>query len=310
MNDYGNTLLRFFRGAREEALIVAPFMRADPLDRLLDAVDPGVHTQVVCRWEIRDLLAGVSELGCLDVAKAHGVPLFLRPQLHAKLFVADHQCLVGSANVTGSGLGWSSANNLELLVEAPRSDSAVANFERTVFASAVEATETHRRRLEAVVAIKGRDLPEVVGPVLSGGSGHPLPGWFPRIMNPEQLFDLYCGNSNRIDHTVLPSMHQELKQIHVPEGLTKSEFRDWVAASVSQTHVISWLLQEIAAQRDVTDKRLDAFLERLDMRPSGSTSNEMIRCLGRWMSYFFGSDFRVVQESLKIVKLGADVPVP
>ena len=74
------------------------------------------------RWRLADLLAGVADLGVYDAAVAKGAHLYLRYDLHAKLFVADDRCLVGSANVTDTALGWRSPENLELLVTVLRSE--------------------------------------------------------------------------------------------------------------------------------------------------------------------------------------------
>ena len=67
-------------------LIVAPFIRSQALARLLDSIPDGAETIIVTRWRIGDLLAGASDLGVYDLAEAKRIPLFLRPDLHAKLF--------------------------------------------------------------------------------------------------------------------------------------------------------------------------------------------------------------------------------
>ena len=56
------------------------------------------------RWLPREIAAGVSDPEILDVLEERGnFTLTLVDNLHAKIYVADENCLVGSSNVTLSG---------------------------------------------------------------------------------------------------------------------------------------------------------------------------------------------------------------
>ena len=140
MRVLGDEIVSLIVGGGSSVLIVAPFMRSGALRRLLDCIPVGVETVVVTRWRIEDLLAGASDLGVYELAEVKGVPVFLRPDLHAKFFAVDDRCLVVSANVTDTALGWRKNTNLELLIPADRADEPVVEFEKQLFDGTVRAT--------------------------------------------------------------------------------------------------------------------------------------------------------------------------
>ena len=171
---------RFFASPNRTVLIVAPFMRSGALTRLLDSIPDGTDIQVVTRWRPADLLSGASDLGVYDLAESRAAPLYLRHELHAKLFAADDMCLIGSANVTDTGLGWRSPANLELLVPIARTADHIVEFEAALLAGALRATAEHRDRLEELIE-KLRGLPVLIPGREDDGSTMGLlpPSWVP-----------------------------------------------------------------------------------------------------------------------------------
>ena len=108
--------------------------------------------QIITRWRAKEIAAGVSDLDVLQVA--HDRPnteLALLDDLHAKLYLADEQCLVGSANLTGSALGWSNRSNIEILIPARQIDAEVA-FLLERLRAATPATTDIRSEVEAAAA--------------------------------------------------------------------------------------------------------------------------------------------------------------
>ena len=76
---------------------------------------------VVTRWRPAEIAAGLSDLEVFDIANERPrTEVRLSHSLHAKLYVADDRCLVGSANLTAAALGWRQDSNLEILIPAER----------------------------------------------------------------------------------------------------------------------------------------------------------------------------------------------
>lgn len=86
--------------------IISPFARAEPVVRLLSGNPPETRAAVMCRWSASDLASGIADLELFPALQDLGIPLFIHPEIHLKLYVfADRYALQGSGNATGSGLG-------------------------------------------------------------------------------------------------------------------------------------------------------------------------------------------------------------
>ena len=139
----GERIRTLFRQA-SHAAIIAPFIKTDALRSLLDVIPAQAAVRCVTRWLPAEIAAGVSDLEVLDVLEERAAhELLLVDRLHAKLYIADNQCLAGSANVTLSGLGETTdAGNIEILVEADLEDPAVAAALRSIESNAIPATRS------------------------------------------------------------------------------------------------------------------------------------------------------------------------
>ena len=95
--------LTAFCSASEELIIFAPYVKLDPLKRLLESV-PHCRS-VLVRWEPRDLLTGVSDLEVYEFCLTKGVALYRNPRLHLKAFVDSYRsAIIGSANISSRAL--------------------------------------------------------------------------------------------------------------------------------------------------------------------------------------------------------------
>ena len=104
----GGVIEEVLSSAERDVLIVAPFIQGSALSRLLERIPREIEKTIVTRWRPADVVSGVSDLAVYDIAEEAGVGLFLRYDLHAKLFCGDDDCVVGSANVSGAAfwLAW------------------------------------------------------------------------------------------------------------------------------------------------------------------------------------------------------------
>jgi hypothetical protein len=127
--------------ARREVVLIAPFIKEAVIRRLLEGVAPEVQLQVVTRWRLDEIVAGVSDLGVWPVVRDHGGRLLLLGNLHAKVYLADGAALVGSANLTSAALVGPDRGNLETLISTDRSHPTVVGIEAYIKARSTEATE-------------------------------------------------------------------------------------------------------------------------------------------------------------------------
>ena len=94
----GERLKALLAPAQRRVVLCAPFMQARVVETLLSVVADDVMVRIVTRWRAVEVATGVSDLGVFEVANRRPrTELLLLNDLHAKLFVADERCLVGSS---------------------------------------------------------------------------------------------------------------------------------------------------------------------------------------------------------------------
>ena len=300
MTVLGENVISVLETAGRDALIVAPFVRAKALDKLLSCIPAGTQITVVTRWRPTDLLMGVADLGVYDLTVSKGAKLYLRYDLHAKLFAADDRCLVGSANVTDTALGWRSPENLELLVTVQRSEPQVARFEEWLMRGAISATVALRDRL-ATFLDKCRNGQLLVPEFELEELGQLQPDWIPRIRNPEELFSAYIGSVD-VGRAALQEMREDLNQMGATPGMNEPIFREWVAAAISQTPLIQTVISQIEQKGEVTESDVAAFLREFSIDASVFRPREVLENLERWLSCFFPAQYETARESIKLIR--------
>lgn len=300
MSALGKDVQSLLESAKHDALVVAPFMRSEALARLFAYVPAGTQTRVVTRWRLPDLLAGVADLGIYDLVITKGAHLYLRYDLHAKLFAADDQCLVGSANVTETALGWRSPENLELLVTVSRSEPEVVHFEKRLFKGAVRASEALRDRL-ATFLESHRGFKHTVSGLEPEVTTQLQPDWIPRVRNPEELFSVYNGSTD-VGRVALRAMRADLRKMSIVPGMNEHLFREWVAAAISQTPLIQCVVHHIEHKGEMNESDIITFLREFEISPKTVRPREILENLERWLTCFFPAQYQTARESIKLIR--------
>ena len=298
----GDELVAMFREARKQVLVVAPFIKSTPLSRLLDCIQANVDITVVTRWRPMDLLVGASDLGVYDITESRNIPLYLRNDLHAKMYAADEECLVGSANVTMTGLGWKIPANLEILTYSKRTLANIVAFEETLFSRTTRATAAQRDRLQIL-------LDELEGmPILreprtdSRLRRNPLPlSWFPRVRNPEELYLVYRGDRD-MSQRALQIMEDELGRIELIPGMSEDAFNAWVGAAIATTPLVEGVIRVIDSEGHLTEKTFEDILETIGILTGEYHPRQLLEILQRWLTYFLPGQYETVQHSVKLIR--------
>ena len=295
-------IIALLSSARNSALIVAPFVRSESLSRLLDSVPGNTETVVVTRWRPADLIAGVSDLNIYDVAEKRAVQLYLRNDLHAKLFAADDKCLVGSVNVTHTALGWRKPSNFELLAPVSRTASHIVEFENTLLSGAVRATAALRDCLVELLESLSV-LPVVVSKRQNEDTTVGLlpPSWVPRIRNPDELYAVYHGNRD-VSRSAFQTMQEELTQLGTVPGMDEEEFRAWVAATIVQTPVVVGVIERIDREGQLTEDGLSNLIAEIGANTKEYQPRNALEIFERWLTYFLPAQYETARDSIKLIK--------
>ena len=297
----GDEVLRLIQTATRRVTIVAPFIKVDALERLINDLPADVELVVVTRWRVADLVAGVSDLGVYDVVSRCGGTLYTRTDLHAKLFVADDQCLVGSANVTLAGLGWAEDSNLELLTIVRCDDPQVIAFKEELFGGVIPVFEWQRAMLDELVSRIA------VGPTHTGDSvdGVDLDmrwtDWVPRAMNPEDLFSVYSDTDSDVGRMTQDLLAKEIKRLGVVPGLDADGFRTWVQGAMIQSRLVMAVVARIEESGKLTEVDMERLLVRHESA-AGLDAREVLEALQRWLTHFLPDQYQTAPDSIKLIR--------
>lgn len=312
----GTTLERLCREARRDILLVAPFAKQDVVARLLESVPPNVTVRCVTRWRLEEIVAGVSDIGVWQLLRNRPYSsMWLRLDLHAKYYRVDERCLIGSANLTSTALGWAPQPNLELLIPLEADHEALNGFEPTMLAGCVQVDDALFAQVaEAVRLIEQQDG---IAPV-SGSStlaeahaDHVLPSpsvdaWLPTLRNPGDLYLVYSGGADRLSAASRAAADFDLQALPVSPRLSRSSFEACVGALLLQKPVIK-AVDDFA----ITPRRFGAVRALLQRLPCGNQAGfdaaRSWQTLMRWMLEFLPNRYGVTVPNHSEVFFRSDV---
>lgn len=218
----GEDVKTLFKSA-SSVIVIAPFITKAGLLPLIGVLEPGCRLDVVTRWEPLEIRAGVSDPMIIDDVEATGGEVRLLPRLHAKVYLAGETALVGSANPTGPGLGFTTPANIETLVVAAANDDALVRLFAIIEATSSRADLALAKRLVDYAAT----LPEVRQLASADDLGGAA-DWIPRTTVPSRVVECYQGSIDRDDY------HADLVAINAPPGLPVEAFRTYVGLALQQ----------------------------------------------------------------------------
>ena len=218
----GDELIHLFSGA-DHLIIAAPYVKADALNKVLSEVSPDVSLICITRWNLQDVILGVSDIECRTIVRRLGGSFRLHPSLHAKYYRIDDLVLVGSANLTSSALGWSAHPNLEILCRAGN-DFDVGIFQQRLLKDSREISDQEFLRWEEIVNAGARSDSLVTG-------GQPfLDGWRPATREPQHMELVYQGREEEIASLdEQRAAQQDIQALLIPSGLTDDQVRALVS---------------------------------------------------------------------------------
>lgn len=251
-----------FARARERVILVSAYLGATTLGQVLDSVPASVPSVTVfTRWDIQDVATGATDWRAWDIARDRGVPLYACPKLHAKMYIADDEALVGSANATASGLGHGGPGNIELLMATATSQPDVSHILATIERGSVEASPIGADAID--------DAENAAGLV---------PIWVPEV-GPEALLDVVLGRAPATDAT---------RRMFAVLGISQENGSEVALRTIVRSTTAFRVVGEEFNTRAVsmTTKDLQELLvRRVDSR-CGNLSSEQLVLLVQWLGRF------------------------
>ena len=216
----GDKLLRYCVG-KQNLFIVAPYIKANALHRVLDAASTIESLVCVTRWHPHDLATGVSDVECRTIVRERGGAFLIHPSLHAKYYRMNDVALVGSANLTYSGMGWAIQPNLEILIKASN-DFDLKAFQQELLKAAREITEEEFLIWEAV------SKSHIEESVLTDVGQTRLHTWRPNTRDLRNLELAYLSQDEKIaSFDELRTAWRDIQAMQIPPGLNSEQIRSW-----------------------------------------------------------------------------------
>lgn len=98
-----------------DVIIISAFVKLDALMYIDRLIPKSVTSKtLLVRFRSEDIISGSTDMGIFDFCKENNWRIFVNFDLHSKILVFDRQrVIIGSANITSSGLGLDKNQNIE-----------------------------------------------------------------------------------------------------------------------------------------------------------------------------------------------------
>ncbi|MGI5205823.1 phospholipase D family protein [Spirillospora sp. CA-108201] len=268
-------------GASERVILVAPFIKKDVFEAALEAVPSSVEdVRCVTRWSVAEVAAGVSDPEIAEIAAADGRSrIDLCHNLHAKLYIADNHCLVGSANLTAKAVGRNPAANVELLLRVGTEHPEVQRTLDLIATSCVRASVSLAQQIRAQADLMRRD--EDAPQVLVAGQASIPQEWLPETRNPERLYNVYRGLHRNIGRDVLAGVVRDLAHLDISPGLPEPAFAEAVLAGLRSISLTRQLFE--IGRLNLEEVKAELVDER---SMSSEQAQRAVETLAQWLNYF------------------------
>ena len=220
-------ILEHCRGAAN-VTIAAPYIKAGNLIGLLQDIGPQAAVQCITRWTPQDIRAAASDINCRTIVVDYGGSFRLHNRLHAKFYRFDEQILIGSANLTASGMSTNHPGNVEVLC-SPDSSFDSVSFEQSLVRDSREVSDTEFLMWQKCPVDAMPKLEDMPAP-----SGSPAGNWRPMTRFPEYLWLAYTQQYGDINpDEQLDQAHLDIQSLRIPPRFTRTEFDNWISACLA-----------------------------------------------------------------------------
>ena len=284
----GDRIRNIFSGAQESVSIIAPFIKVQALRWLIDVIAPDVHVRCVTRWLPEEVAEGVSDpLIIYDLKERGNYVLTLVDNLHAKIYIADKQCLAGSVNTTHKGFGDVNDHNIEILVASTTDDPNIkytlSEIDKVEKIATIEMAE---KIMMLATSLPQQDLFDVTKV------------WFPLSNKPDGAFKFYSNIPEGYLSEPERLLIADLERANIPSGLSEPEFRFEICSLLSEIPLVDALLD---VTNDITLTRTDAHPQLTLLENDEFSVNDLWKSLVRWVVYFFPD--KVMSQEISEVAL-------
>lgn len=137
------------------SIVFSPYIKLEALKKINAS---NSIQKIVVAWHKEDLLKGVSDHEVFIYCKENNIELYRNPRIHLKvLWDGDQRIVLGSANITQSGLGLSENANHELSVQLKYVSDEVKAYLKSIVSASQLITDTIYKQI--LQQLESDDMP-------------------------------------------------------------------------------------------------------------------------------------------------------
>lgn len=131
-NEILTSIINEIKNAEKSVLIITAYCKKNVVEQLNNYISKSITSKrIMLRFRLDDIVNGSTDFSVAEYCLCNGWEVYVRFDLHAKTYIVDNKRgIVGSANVSKSGLALSQHSNVEMgtLVNIDDGDLVKINF--------------------------------------------------------------------------------------------------------------------------------------------------------------------------------------
>ena len=213
--------------AEYEIVLFSPYISCKALKKLLIPFRKNLNISIITSWKPADILMGSSDIEVFLFCKDNNIPLLINNNIHLKVIATDkmQRAYIGSANITGSGLGIGNNYNIEtgIINENLHLDDKIY-LDNIIQDSNQVDDEYYIKIKNELKKIDKPKIPQKIDVKFSNKKNFLLSS-LPMSENVGEVYNVYCSEKvSKIPEENVRSAHHDIKLYNIPNNLNKDEF--------------------------------------------------------------------------------------
>lgn len=300
-------IIAHIRRAINEITVVCPFIKIEPLTRILSFTDPKLKVHIITTWKLDNFLTGVSDADIFPYCRDRAIDLRANNRLHMKIWLLDHsQLLATSANISNKALGATDDFNHEFLVDSVATETDLKAIDSIRKESVVINEDIY---INTIQVIEANLLPTPISNVPDLITPRSRQACYvddlPIVQTPEELYELY---SQHLSDGRSPEVQHDIDRLELPEGLDRECFLAAVRRSFFRLPIIRAVIDRLRLNPLFFGemKKLLQELHDLDPKPFRRELTLVTQNVYKWLVELSPEDFMVktphISEQISYIK--------
>lgn len=239
--------------------LLSAFCTQDVFRLVSRLIPSSAEKLILARFRVVDVLCGACDIAVLKDAWAQGFRVCINPAYHGKIYAGDSKALIGSSNLTSSGLGYKVSANVEQNCLVPLDKTLTERIDELI-ASSIPVDEVLLIKMEKRLAELTRET--FIEPI-NDNLGWSIPE-LDRKLEDDKIRALVSSTSLTISdcfwtrpqndktHPKALLAH-DLQLLGCPEGFELESQKDYLAFAIERSRLINWI-KTILKTQNRTDK--------------------------------------------------------